>query len=291
MKATRKSAVQEGLPHPCGASWDGKGTNFALFSANATKVELCLFDERGERELERIALPEYTNQMWHGYLPDVGPATVYGYRVHGPYEPEAGHRFNPHKLLLDPHACAHTGELTWNPALFGRTQKGNNNAYCQDTEISWLDWNITEKGKSLIEFVKKLTNLRRKYAVLRRNRFLTGQYVEEVGVKDVTWINANGSDMTSEQWQDGRMACFGMLLDGRAQATGIRKSSKDATLLLVINSHSDLVNFTLPECYGGMQWSLLVDTNMADSSEKGTFDPGDKYGVTARSLLLFLLRA
>ena len=119
MKETRKSVVQEGLPHPCGASWDGKGTNFALFSANATKVELCLFDERGERELERIALPEYTNQIWHGYLPDVGPSTVYGYRVHGPYEPEAGHRFNPYKLLLDPHACAHTGELTWNPALFG----------------------------------------------------------------------------------------------------------------------------------------------------------------------------
>ena len=146
-----------------------------------------------------------------------------------------------------------------------------------------------KKGKSLIEFVKKLTNLRHKYPILRRNRFLTGQYVEEVGVKDVTWINANGSEMTSEQWQDGRMACFGMLLDGRAQATGIRKSSKDATLLLVINSHSDLVEFTLPECYGGMQWSLLVDTNIADSSEKGAFDPGDQYGVTARSLLLFAL--
>ena len=96
--------------------------------------------------------------------------------------------------------------------------------------------------------------------------------------------------MTSEHWQDGRMACFGMLLDGRAQATGIRKSSKDATLLLVINSHSDLVEFTLPECYGGMQWSLLVDTNIADSSSKGTFDPGDQYGVTARSLLLFGLK-
>jgi len=119
MRETRKSVVQEGLPHPCGATWDGKGTNFACFSANATKVELCLFDERGERELERIALPEYTNQIWHGYLPEVGPATVYGYRVYGPYEPEAGHRFNPHKLLLDPHACAHTGKLTWNPALFG----------------------------------------------------------------------------------------------------------------------------------------------------------------------------
>ena len=119
MKPTRKNVLKEGLPHPCGATWDGKGTNFALFSANATKVEVCLFDELGQRELERITLPEYTNQIWHGYLPDVGPATVYGYRVHGPYEPEAGHRFNPNKLLLDPHACGHTGDLTWNPALFG----------------------------------------------------------------------------------------------------------------------------------------------------------------------------
>jgi glycogen operon protein len=705
MKQTRKSVVQEGLPHPCGATWDGKGTNFALFSANATKVELCLFDERGELELERIALPEYTNQIWHGYLPDVGPATVYGYRVHGPYEPAAGHRFNPHKLLLDPNACGHTGELTWNPALFGyqmetmddltfderdsapfmpkcvvvdpdfewsearsqkripwddtiiyemhvggftkrfpkikeklqgtfaglgqkevvdyirslgvtsvellpihafvvdshllekgltnywgynsigffapdpryafereqtlrefkemvarlhegglevildvvynhtaegnergptlsfkgidnrsyyrllpdkpryyindtgtgntlnlshgrviqmvldslrywvqqtrvdgfrfdlgtilarepngfdnqsgflkactqdpvlntvkliaepwdcgpggyqvgefppgwaewndrfrdtvrsfwkgdvgaaelstrlvaspdlfdrlgrrpsacinfitahdgftlndlvtyndkhneangednrdgssdnrswncgvegptadpeinrlrerqlrnflatlllsqgtpmvvagdefgRTQSGNNNAYCQDTEISWLDWGISEKGKALIHFVKKLTHLRHKYPLLRRNRFLTGEYVEEVGVKDVTWINANGSEMTPEQWQDGGMGCFGMLLDGRAQATGIRKSSNDVSLLLVINGHDDLVEFTLPECYGGVQWSLLIDTNITGSSIKGRFDPGHKYGVTARSLLLFEL--
>src|SRR5580700_4134214 len=119
MKETRKSVVQEGLPHPCGASWDGKGTNFALFSANATKVELCLFDERGERELERIALPEYTNEIWHGYLPEVGPAQRYGYRVHGPYEPTQGHRFNPHKLLLDPYAYAYIGELVWDPAIFG----------------------------------------------------------------------------------------------------------------------------------------------------------------------------
>ncbi len=706
MKETRKTVVQEGQLHPCGATWDGKGTNFALFSANATKVELCLFNESGDRELERIALPEYTNQIWHGYLPDVGPATVYGYRVHGPYEPEAGHRFNPNKLLLDPHACAHTGELTWNPALFGyqmesmddltfderdsapfmpkcvvvdpsfewsearshkripwddtilyemhvkgftkqfpkmkkelrgtyaglgqkevvdyirslgvtsvellpihrfvndsqllekgltnywgynsigffapdsryafeseqtlrefkemvarfhegglevildvvynhtaegnergptlsfkgidnrsyyrlihnqpryyindtgtgntlnlshgrviqmvldslrywveqtkvdgfrfdlgtilarepngfdnqsgflkactqdpvlntvkliaepwdcgpggyqvgefppgwgewndrfrddvrafwkgdvgasrlstrlvaspdlfdrlgrkpsacvnfitahdgftlndivtyndkhneangeenrdgssdnrswncgvegptddlevnrlrerqirnflatlllsqgtpmmlagdefgRTQMGNNNAYCQDNEISWLDWKIAEKGKSLLQFVKKLTSLRHKYPILRRNRFLTGQYVEEVGVKDVTWVNANGSEMTSEQWNDGGMSCFGMLLDGRAQATGIRKSSKDATLLLVFNGHGDFVEFTMPECYGAMHWSLVVDTNIEDSSAKGTFAPGDKYGVTGRSLLLFVLQ-
>ena len=113
--------VSEGSPVPRGATWDGNGVNFSLFSANATKVEVCLFDAAGERELKRIELPEYTDEIWHGYVPDVGPSTVYGYRVHGPYEPSAGHRFNPHKLLLDPYARAHTGELSWNPACFGYT--------------------------------------------------------------------------------------------------------------------------------------------------------------------------
>jgi glycogen operon protein len=111
--------MKEGTPHPRGATWDGEGTNFAVFSANASKVELCLFDETGSRELERVALPEYTNQIWHGYLPGVNPGSLYGYRVHGPYEPAAGHRFNPNKLLLDPYAAAHIGELQWNPAIFG----------------------------------------------------------------------------------------------------------------------------------------------------------------------------
>jgi glycogen operon protein len=84
--------VREGNPAAHGAIWDGTGTNFTLFSAHATKVEVCLFDHAGEKELERLALPEYTDQIWHGYIPDVGPETVYGFRVHGPYEPHVGHR-------------------------------------------------------------------------------------------------------------------------------------------------------------------------------------------------------
>src|SRR5712692_7174179 len=111
--------LKEGLPYPLGATWDGKGTNFALFSANATKVEVCLFDATGAREGERIELPEYTDEIWHGYLREIHPGALYGYRVYGPYEPEAGHRFNPHKLLLDPYAFAHMGRLQHNPALFG----------------------------------------------------------------------------------------------------------------------------------------------------------------------------
>src|SRR5215213_8556486 len=118
--------LNEGLPFPLGATWDGLGVNFALFSAHATKVELCLFDEAGQVELERIELPEYTNEVWHGYLPEARPGTVYGYRVHGPYDPNQGHRFNPNKLLLDPYAKQLVGQLEWNPALFGyRMESGD----------------------------------------------------------------------------------------------------------------------------------------------------------------------
>jgi isoamylase len=100
--------VSVGSPDPLGATFDGKGTSFALFSAHAEKVELCLFDAAGN-ERERIALPERTNDIWHGYLPDIVPGQLYGYRVHGPYEPQHGHRFNPNKLLLDPYAKALSG--------------------------------------------------------------------------------------------------------------------------------------------------------------------------------------
>ena len=115
----RQRLLQGGSPHPRGALWDGRGTNFTLFSAHATKVELCLFDQEGAREIERIGLPEYTDQIFHVYLPEVRPGTLYGFRVHGPYDPDLGHRFNPNKLLLDPYARAHQGELRWDPAVFG----------------------------------------------------------------------------------------------------------------------------------------------------------------------------
>ena len=118
-QVTRRARLREGRPHPRGATWTGLGVNLALFSAHATKVELCLFDDGGEREIERVELPEYTDEVWHGFLPDARPGTIYGYRVHGPYEPDKGHRFNPNKLLLDPYAKAVVGNLEWDPAVFG----------------------------------------------------------------------------------------------------------------------------------------------------------------------------
>jgi glycogen operon protein len=114
--------VWPGQPQPLGATWDGAGVNFALFSENATGVELCLFESSFEhREVARIRMREQTDQVWHVYLPEARPGQLYGYRVHGPYEPEAGHRFNAAKLLLDPYAKAIAGTVQWSEALFGYT--------------------------------------------------------------------------------------------------------------------------------------------------------------------------
>jgi glycogen operon protein len=702
-------SIAEGLPFPLGAAWNGSGVNFALFSANATKVELCLFDEGGQRELERIELPEYTDEIWHGYLPGLEPGAVYGYRVHGPYEPEAGHRFNPNKLLLDPYAKAHVGTLKWDPAVFGytigadgedmtfderdsaqfvpkcvvvdqnfswthpksarvpwdrtiiyelhvrgytklhpdvpqrlrgtfeglgqkevidyvkrlgvtsielmpihsfvndshlldkgltnywgyntigffaadprffarkagaiaefkemidryhdaglevildvvynhtaegnergptlsfrgidnasyyrllpgqlryyindtgtgntlnlshprvlqmvmdslrywvsemnvdgfrfdlatilgrepygfdegggflhscrqdpvlssvkliaepwdcgpggyqvgrfppgwaewndrfrdtvrafwkgddgvaadlasaitgsgdkfnrrgrrpwasvnfitahdgftlndlvsyndkhneangednkdghgdnkswncgaegptndvqiralrerqkrnllatllfsqgtpmivagdefgRTQHGNNNAYCQDNEISWVDWaGIGDEGRALTEFVLKLTTLRHTLPVLRRNRFLTGQFDERQQLCEVQWMSPAGTELSTEQWDDPSMRCFGLLIDGRAQTSGIRRPASDATLLIVLNAHHDVVEFKLPDIPGSDQWRCLIDTNVPVRDELPEFESGDVYEVTGRSLLLFALHA
>ena len=132
-KSTRQ--VLPGDSVALGANWDGKGTNFAIFSAHAARIELCLFDPTGQRETERITLPEYTNEIWHGYLPGIGPGQLYGYRVHGPYEPENGHRFNPNKLLLDPYARELVGDFNWSAAHMGYVLDDEN----KDLSFSSLD--------------------------------------------------------------------------------------------------------------------------------------------------------
>ena len=698
------SRIREGLPFPLGATWDGLGVNFALFSANATKVELCLFDPATEEEIERIELPEYTDEIYHGYLPDAHPGLVYGYRVYGPYDPENGHRFNPNKLLIDPYAKQLVGQLKWSEALFGytighpdgdlsfderdsapfvpkskvidpaytwgrdhrvsvpwdktiiyeahakglsmrhpavpeavrgtfagmmvpevvdhirklgvssvellpihgfvndqhllqkglnnywgynsiaffaphprylasgkiaefkemvahyhdagleiildvvynhtaegneqgptlsmrgidnasyyrlqpdnkrfyindsgtgntldlshpcvlqmvtdslrywatemhvdgfrfdlatilgryhdgfderhsflvacrqdpvlrsvkliaepwdcgpggyqvggfapgwaewndryrdtvrafwkgddgqladfagrltgsgelfnqrgrrpytsvnfitahdgftmrdlvsyndkhneendennqdgtnnnvswnhgvegptddraivdlrlrqmrnffatllfsqgtpmivagdefaRTQHGNNNAYCQDSETGWINWELDEDGEDLLRFVRRLIKLRLQYPILRRNRFLVGTYNEDIGVKDVTWLDPHGNEMTTEQWEDSHGRSVGMLLDGRAQASGIRKAGADVTLLVIVNAHHDVVNHTLPQVPEGEYWNCVVDTNRPKLREHERLDFGDEFMVTGRSLLLFEL--
>ncbi len=129
--------VWTGHPYPLGATWDGVGVNFALFSEHATAVELCLFDSPyAGRESIRIPLVERTDQVWHGYLPDVRPGQLYGYRVYGPYEPAQGHRFNPHKLLVDPYAKAMGRSLRWHDSVFGYNVSGTTDDLTFDTRDS-----------------------------------------------------------------------------------------------------------------------------------------------------------
>jgi glycogen operon protein len=115
--APTREPVWPGQPYPLGATWDGEGTNFAVFSEAAEAVELCLFDDAGAEQ--RVSLPEVTGRVWHGYVPEAGPGQRYGFRVHGPYDPDRGHRFNPAKLLVDPYARAVEGRVDWDEAVFG----------------------------------------------------------------------------------------------------------------------------------------------------------------------------
>ena len=153
-----------------------------------------------------------------------------------------------------------------------------------------MDWNIGEDGAALIEFVRRLIALRQAFPILRRSRFLTGEYNEDLDVKDVRWLTPSATEIEPEQWQDANARCFGMLLDGRAQATGIKRPAMDATVLLVLNAHHDVVKFTLPEVVGGQTWRCLLDTNAPDRTATPRFPSGDEYEVTGRSLLLFALQ-
>jgi isoamylase len=173
------------------------------------------------------------------------------------------------------------------------TQQGNNNAYCQDNEISWLSWESDDAIERLIRFVRKLTGLRQKYPILHQRRFLSGIYNEELGVKDVAWISCSGGEMSAAEWDDSNARCFGMLLDGRAQQSGIRQRGHEATLLIIFNSWQDVVKFKLPAARideeAGSCWELVADTNMPDLPDGTRFDIGHVYEVTGRSLLLFEL--
>ena len=136
--------------------------------------------------------------------------------------------------------------------------------------------------------------LRRRYPVLRQTRFLSGAWNEELKVKDATWLTPTGEEMSPQNWQDAAAKCFGLLLDGRSQASGIRRRGSEATVLLVTNAHHDVVVFTLPKVAGGRDWRRLLDTNLPDEDEdlenSALFKFGHQYQETGRSLLLLHLR-
>ena len=169
---------------------------------------------------------------------------------------------------------------------FHRTQKGNNNAYNQDNEISWVSWKLAEQNKPTVDFVRTLTSLRHKYAVLRRSRFLTGVRDETTGAKDVTWIHPSGVEMTEEMWKDGQLRCFGMLLDGRAQPTGLHERGSEATLLLIFNGSAQTGKFVMPASVEGTGWRWMLDTTETAQTDR-TFRPGEAVELLDRTVSLY----
>lgn len=174
---------------------------------------------------------------------------------------------------------------------FGRTQRGNNNAYSQDNEINWFDWGgITEEGRVLTAFVRRLIALRKAHPVLRRTRFLHGRERSPDGIKDVTWFSPGGREKTAEQWQDRHARCLGLMLNGRAGSfrTPDGRSANDEVLLIVVNAYHGEVPFTLPQIPGGVGWRRLLDTTEpALGDDPVTYEVGQPFRVPGRSLVLF----
>jgi isoamylase len=173
---------------------------------------------------------------------------------------------------------------------FARTQHGNNNAYAQDNELSWVNWEaIDNDGWNLHHFTQRLIDIRQRQPLFHRGRFLTGSFNEELEVKDVTWFDASASEMESDQWHDGNARSVQMLLDGRAQATGIRKKGSDLSLLLMFNAHHEPVTFTFPGISGGV-WKLLIETSDIDRQHPYLeFSP--THELLGRSLALWEIRS
>ena len=141
----------------------------------------------------------------------------------------------------------------------GRTQQGNNNAYCQDNEISWIDWQHLDGPKSaFLDFMKRLIALRKQYPILRRSRFLSGEWNEELGLKDATWVSPSGAEITDKDWANPISRCFGVILDGRAPVSGIRRKGSDVTLLLIANAHHEYREIqNAPQHWGALLGEII----------------------------------
>ncbi|NNJ09813.1 glycogen debranching protein GlgX [Chloroflexales bacterium ZM16-3] len=172
-----------------------------------------------------------------------------------------------------------------------RTQRGNNNAYCQDNEISWLDWRLDEAGAAMLDFTRRLVQIRREHPVLRRRRFFQGRRIHGSDIRDILWLRPDGEQMSQEEWERGSVRCLGMLLNGQVMnewgAQGRRVY--DDVVLLALNAHYEEVPFLLPFGAEGHAWELLIDT-VAGRAPGEQYQPGERYPLEGRSLALLIQR-
>jgi glycogen operon protein len=174
---------------------------------------------------------------------------------------------------------------------FGRTQQGNNNAYCQDNEISWMDWDLDPRRESLLEFTRSVIRIFHAHPVLRRRHFFPGREIRGSGVKDLTWFRPDGEEMSGQDWDNGETRCFGLSLAGDAidetDARGNRIA--DATLLILLNAHFEAVPFVLPGLRPNYRWQLLLDTREGMMRLAPLMRHRASYSMESRSLALFSL--
>jgi isoamylase len=175
----------------------------------------------------------------------------------------------------------------------GRTQKGNNNAYCQDNEISWFDWNLDHAQSNLLAFVRHLIAFRKKHPVLRRRRFFQGRHIRGSEVKDLSWFRPDGKEMTDEDWDAGYAKSLALRLAGDAIAERDQKGRPiiDDTLLILLNAHHTPLAFTLPAHRRGIRWHSILDTSFSGEHEKqvSAFKGGEQYEMEARSIAVLRL--
>jgi isoamylase len=176
---------------------------------------------------------------------------------------------------------------------FGRSQHGNNNAYCQDNEISWLDWTTGPAEQEFAAFVRRLIALRRQHPVIRWPRFLHGHHRSPEGIKDITWLSPTGTEMTSEQWQEGQRRCVGLMLNGEAETPVDLEAASIACplLILLINGGDDAEDFILPTMPRGIGWSRLIDTARDGEPNDDLIGFGSAARLDGRSVMLLSLAA
>ena len=173
----------------------------------------------------------------------------------------------------------------------GRTQRGNNNAYCQDNEISWLDWTHHERGRGLHEFTTRMIALRREHLIFRRRNFFTGEAVDGSATKDIVWLKPDGIEMTPEEWAKDFARCLGVYLAGDALAETDRyaRPVRDVSFLMLFNAHHDAIPFMVPAIGGIAAWYAQFDTALENGTPAARTTPaGTEYPLQGRSLVLLV---
>jgi glycogen operon protein len=173
-----------------------------------------------------------------------------------------------------------------------RTQQGNNNAYCQDNELSWVNWTLSRNARAQLEFVRRLIRLRLAHPVFHRRRFFQGRRIEGSEVKDLSWFRPDGKEMTQEEWTNSGTRCLGLRLAGDAieEVDRAGEPIRDDTFLLLLNAHHEPIDFVLPAHRTRMRWELVLDTR-AWTVKAQAFRAGDQYRLEPRSLALLRQRA